>query len=240
MNINHSPYTHIVGIDPGQTNTGLAVYNTKEKDKAERYEHLYTGSMYDAIQYLKEHVEIGRSVFILEDPNLDSPVFGMAARIVKVVRSERDNQSAAAKISAMLKQAQDVGRNKACAVYWKQILEANNLPHITVAPSKRDLSFRVRKGKDPKTGKQTKRKERVEVRGLSMPTKTTQAQFEALTGHKGRSTEHARDAGTLVYGRTCQSVLLQWNLNRARDRKAYGGKGAPHPANGREYIIERR
>jgi len=39
---------------------------------------------------------------------------------------------------------------------------------------------------------------------LTMPTKTNAKQFETITGYKGQSNEHTRDAATLVFNKTAK------------------------------------
>jgi len=89
---------------------------------------------------------------------------------------------------ADLKLARDAGKNQGGAIVVVQMCKALDIPCLRIAPSKRRKAT-----KNLKT-----------VAHLKMPTKTTKAQFKALTGYdvKKGNNEHSRDAGTLVWGMT--------------------------------------
>ena len=192
----------LLGIDPSFINFGVCIYNPKDKSM-----NMRTSNMSDQIKWIQKNCKLKNCIAIVENPALNSNVFGMWAmvksEIEKMMRSKggkidlrgritmADVQS---KFLIAMKQAQNVGENKAAAKDIIVKLRRAGVPVIEISPSKRDKAYTKMNGKIL----------RKDVMYLKMPTKTTQAQFKKLTGYEGRSSEHSRDAATLVYGRSIQ------------------------------------
>jgi len=153
--------------------------------------------------YLIDDARNDDSIVVLEDPYQDSPVFGATDSIRDAaMKSGLGSKDYESELRTQLKIAQNVGENKAAAKYIVQLLEEHQVPFITIAPSKRNRADRTRAGSS----------ERVDVRFLNMPTKTNEEQFKILTGYTGRSSEHSRDAATLIHGRTLSWAVVQLQL----------------------------
>lgn len=190
--------THLIGIDPSFDNCGISIYHP-----ATNIYKMQTGNFMEAMSFLNESGVLDKSIVLLENPDLDGNTFGMWAffkvTLDKLLRSQAGLKEVQQTFGISMKRAQDIGKSKAAGAFMLTILEAQGVPVIQVAPSKRDRADKV-KGAD--------------VRFMKMPTKTTAAQFATLTGYTGKSNEHARDAGTLVCGRTIEWAERQLMLRR--------------------------
>jgi hypothetical protein len=189
----------MIGIDPSFRNFGLAVLVDGQ------FTELRTAEFLDQVNYIQTSGLFRDSVFVVEDPSEDKTVFGMIGRIKavsmrfagKVTEMYGIKQTAAtwpdveSECRKALKVAQDIGRNKACAELFLQMLDRAKVPYVTIRPSDRH-----------RADKDGKRLGVAGIRALSMPTKTTAEQFRDLTGCGLRSNEHSRDAATLVWGKT--------------------------------------
>lgn len=183
----------LIGIDPSFNNFGMAVY------EGGKFTELRTADFLQQVNYIQEKGFFKDSVFVMEDPNEDSAVFGALAKLKAARRSDSNSFQSICRTS--LKIAQDIGRNKACADLFIQMLQREGAPYITVKPS-------VRHRADKDKVKQNL----FMVKMLTMPTKTNAAQFEFLTGYKGQSNEHSRDAATLVWDKTQSWVDYQLKI----------------------------
>lgn len=205
--------TIFLGVDPSFENMGVCVHNP-ESNRTK----MFTGDLFQVLEWLGQNCKMKQVIAVVENPNLDSAVFGVWGLIKKAINAlikyrvwqftkkgkppqhttEADVQY---QINMALSRAQKVGKNKAAAKLIITMLRKKGVPVIEVAPSKRDKAFK--KVKEKKILKN--------VKLLIMPTKTTSEQFAELTGITQRSSEHARDAATLVIGRKIKQaeVLLQ-------------------------------
>lgn len=194
-----------LGIDPSFVNTGVCIYNPEDKSM-----NMKTGDMMSMVKWIQTQCKLKNVIAIVENPALDSTTFGMwgmvkakidgmnnynRKRLTKLVHKITIADVQSSFLIAM-NYAQKVGENKAAAKLMITMLKAAKVPVIEVAPSKRDKAF------TKKTGKVVRK----DVRFLKLPTKTTQAQFNELTGYSKRSSEHARDAATLVWNRSLTKV----------------------------------
>jgi hypothetical protein len=100
----------LIGIDPGR-HTGLCVYNRQSKKITLVDTKDFWGTIL-FVQMLKEKFTV-----IIEDPQLNQPVFTREANK-----------------SAMLKIAQDVGRNKEQAYLLITYFQINKIPFRTIRP----------------------------------------------------------------------------------------------------------
>ncbi len=190
----------IVGIDPSFINCGICRYNPETNEMA-----LFTGDFFEAINWIGQNMKLKDCVFVLENPALDSAVFSGLGICKGTVLQYGDYQkklgakewplptavkwdNVAEQISIALNMATKVGESKASGKLMAQMLAKHKVPVIQIAPSNRDRADRAK----------------VPVGLMTMPTKTTRQQFETLTGFKGVSNEHNRDAATLVCGKDFQ------------------------------------
>jgi len=180
---------YLIGIDPGRTNTGIAVYDPKTKSFA----HMGKYNLERAIKYLQTVATPEGCIAVIENPNLESNLYDGWAEMASIVRSYKRGNANINQVkkvySVATKRAADVGKNRAAAQDIIAALKQSGVPTVQIRPSDRQRANRPgMKAKD--------------VIYLNMPTKTNKQQFEQLTGHCGRSNEHSRDAATLVFGKT--------------------------------------
>lgn len=204
--MNTSKPTGLIGFDPSFVNCGVAFWQPSDKTLDPR-----TFSLDDAVNWAVNYH--GPFIAVVENPDLDSNTFNAWASFSstlwqwKVGKASIEDVRSAFAISNDY--AQKVGKNKAAAQEIIRRLKAFDIPVLEVAPSKRDRAFRDIR--NPKTG--AVKRQRLDPRRLKTPTKTTQKQFKQLTGFDGSTSEHARDAATLVWNRSIAwaegQVLLQ-------------------------------
>jgi len=163
----------LVGIDPGVKTTGVAIYDPKTNELS-----LFSSDLQKAMIWLAQRVKGHEAIAIVEDPRKNSLVYGAWNEFTKNGKTEKGFGSA-------MTQAQRVGMAKAATEIIIMMIERAGFSILTVAPSARQRA-------DKQAG--------YDVRMLKMPTKTDASQFAKLTGFSGVSSEHARDAATLVWG----------------------------------------
>lgn len=148
-----------IGIDPGK-NTGIGVWSSTKK----KILGLHCLDFWDAHFFIINAIntylyyEDKELMIVIEDPNLNKPVFPSKIRYIHELRQ-------------WMKVAQNIGSNKRDAQLWIDYCKYMKAPFATVRPSKKTY------------------------------TKLTSDQFNKMTGWKGRSNEHSRDAIMLVFGR---------------------------------------
>lgn len=103
-----------IGIDPG-VETGIAIWYSKDKVLT-----LFTLSFWEAINLLHKLSEKNQIKAILEDPNLNKPIFH---------KKGVDNEKKARKV------AQNVGSNKRDAQLINEFLKIHNIETIIVKPT---------------------------------------------------------------------------------------------------------
>lgn len=177
---------NMVGIDPSLTNCGAAILTSGGELR------MKTGELLEILQWLKQNgvsSKSGRWLIVMEHPGLDRPTFNME----RWITSSKNNPDFESVVRRALKIAQDAGQSSASAKMWQQIFRQAKLPVYLVAPSTRDRADKMAKRVSLPSA----------IQLLSMPTKTTAAQFETLLGYNpGRCSEHARDAATLIWGKS--------------------------------------
>lgn len=191
----------LLGIDPGFNNFGLAIW-----DPGKRTLLPFSGRFDQSIEFIREDENRDDLVAIMEDPNLDSVVFdtwkdikkeiAYLAAITAPAQRSKQWERIESIYRRQLKIAQSVGENKAAAKRIVTYLSHWQIPIVLIAPSERN-----------RVDKLDANKRKLPIQYWSMPTKTNKAQFEALTGYTGVTTEHSRDASTLVYGRNINWAL---------------------------------
>jgi hypothetical protein len=200
-----------LGIDPSFTNLGLCLYDPEAGTM-----QLFTGDFMEALGWINRTVNLSQVIAVLENPALDKPtfVYGMVKKTLLEFQTysrwlAKKNgfppkkvgvEDVLRQMSISMKFAQNVGENKAAAKLLKKLFRDKRVPTIEIRPSKRQRADKL-----PKVGKV-----KVDIRTLTMPTKTNQTQFKELTGYEDPSSEHARDAATLVWGRTLRSAYLHF------------------------------
>lgn len=207
----------LVGIDPSFTNMGVAVYIPETKQL-----NMKTGDFQSMVKWLNKTVKLNRCILIVENPALVSNVFSMWGMMKSEVEAYGKYEAWKAKKSLgmpgtksiqelqsvfarSMKYAQNVGENKAAAKYFLNLIDGL-APIAEISPSQRDRYDKMKK----KLGKNAN----IDLNTLRFPTKTTQTVFNEWSGHEGRSSEHARDAATLVFGRS-----IRWALALAKPSK---------------------
>lgn len=223
----------LLGVDPSFSTMGVCIY-----DPSNRTMRLFTGKMPACIDWIQSECSITRLVAVVENPALDSTTFnmwGMVKTKIDGVLDARKRGSFGSKSATMadvqssfaiaMNYAQKVGENKAAAKQIILMLENAKVPVIQVAPSKRQRAYRKHKGKVL----------RLVVETLNMPTKTTAEQFLKLTGYDKRCSEHARDAATLVWGR---SMVWANGLVQEEETLRKRQPGRPDGTNGNEFLVQ--
>lgn len=200
--INKSDIAVWVGIDPGirADNCGISTKSVGSKI----VETIASGSVENiCARIFSLHNQGFKIGVVLEDPNLDSPVFGSWAEMQRVINS-RNVSAMKAKFSALMKKGQAVGMNKAAAKIIHRFCNTHKIPIARVAPSTRSRIDNPKKMlKHPQMFK--------------MPTKITKAQCEILTGYVGNSNEHGRDAATLISYMTFPKFFVIYEQQRMKE-----------------------
>ncbi|RMG89955.1 MAG: hypothetical protein D6706_20450 [Chloroflexi bacterium] len=186
-------YRYLVGLDCSIKQSGVAVYEP-DTNKLE----LQSGTFTEVVKWLNEKGVLKQAIAVIEDPNLNSPLFIARRSIYSVLKRRQAGRCSEADVmtemNILLKRAQHVGKAQAAAELFVQFFSGAGIPYLRIAPSDR-----MRADKPPRAGKHP-----MPVGMLVMPTKTTAYQFKTLTGYKGRSNEHARDAAMLVWGKSIE------------------------------------
>lgn len=200
----------IVGIDPSLTTMGVSIYRTDTRELM-----LGGGDILEALKFIRDNVNMKQAVFVIEDPNMNTNVFNVGGRIKRMIedmillkkkpftRVGKDSPTIPkimSEIAMALKIAQGVGKNKAAADLTIKILKKAGVPILRINPSDRMVT--------DKHLKKMSANLKAGIKLLVMPTKSTAYQFEQLTGYKGRSNEHTRDATTLYWGKSIKTILL--------------------------------
>ena len=123
-------------------------------------------------------------------------------------RMEFNLNSLRAAFGIAMRMASSVAKNKAAAQYTITKFRNAGVYLLEVAPSERQKAY-----SEGPNGKKVYHKH---PQMLKMPTKTNAEQWEILTGYAGRCSEHARDAGTLIYFRSVQNVVVAVELQEAK------------------------
>jgi hypothetical protein len=198
---------------------GAAAYDLRTK----KLTH-FTGELRSLWKWIGDNYKTDEIIVVLENPGLSKNTYGAvgivtaAATKYKQGRCGIEEVAKAAGIAARM--SRNVGENGASAKYAKKLLTAAKVPVIEVSPTERDKAFKTERDG-------TKRK--LLARALTMPTKTDRAQYESVTGFVGVTNEHARDAGTLVAGRSMMwaKVCLEVNGGRLQPQRAKAAKRKP-------------
>lgn len=229
----------LIGIDPSFATAGVAIYEPATNNLI-----LHGGDLFSCMSFLNNSGILGKAIAVIENPNLDGTVFGAWRRIA--VEIERYNYGIIGTIIGIIeslkigsgilsilrnrfpsiekyrhskttiddvrrefgiamKHAQSVGKNKAAGELFIEIFERQGIPVLEIAPSSRH-----------RADKDLLKYKNQGIKMLAMPTKTTAAQFEQYTGYSGRSNEHTRDAGTLVFHKTIQWAQTQIMIQQAK------------------------
>lgn len=168
-------FKKIIGIDPGAENrTGFAIYCIECKQFL-----LLSNCFAPEIGEIAKYY--GCDLAVLEDANQDPNMTSLANRVKKKQLS----------INNALKQANDLGKNMQIARTIKKALTNYGVPVVHIKPSERQRADKKHKTLGAFAS----------VRQYTMPTKTTMAQFEKLTSYGGSSSEHSRDAATMLIGK---------------------------------------
>ena len=190
----------LMGIDPGVKNTGIAEWHPETRSWAKMIT-----LPWDLAQQFIEALDAEQYGIIIEDPDLDSNLFG-GWDILKIgIDSYRFGQITEEMLKVQYRTntriARDVGKNQMVAQVLRRSMELRKIPHLRIAPSCRDSI------NDPKIS------QKIDLVQYRIPTKVTKEQFKSLTGYDGQSSYHSRDAATLVYDRTVQWFCTQLKLN---------------------------
>lgn len=197
-------FKYLIGIDPSFVTCGCSIYEPETKNLI-----LHGGDLFSVMNFLNNSRILGKAIAVVENPNLDGTVFGswfrFQAQIDRLQKKQIGLGELKSEYSIAMGHAQKVGKNKAAGMFIIEMLTRQDIPVLEIAPSSRhradkDLAKAKFKG----------------VQMLSMPTKTTAEQFNALTGYTGRSNEHSRDSATLIHGRTIQWAINQIMIQNAK------------------------
>lgn len=208
---------YLMGIDPSvQNNNGYCIYNSKTKQFiiiSTTSPYSIIGNIYDAVaKYGADKI-----VIVVENSDLNKVVWGNGGfgKFKKLIGQHMRFpiwSTLQVEFGKSMTYARSVGKNQQ---FSKTIVETakriEGLRVIEIAPSWRD-----RADKNICRGSlQTNR-----IQSYTLPTKTTAAQFQSLTGIKAtdiKTTEHARDSATLVYNQTYKSLTGLANRKKLAD-----------------------
>ena len=169
----------LIGFDPSFNNCGIAI---RREDGALI---LHTDDLANVFTWLNERYKPNELLAVVEDPGAINVLFGGWSKMRNAINSKN---TAIMKNVFMgsIRAAMNVGSNAAAARLIKDMLRQSLIPVITVSPQDRQ---RADKTNAP-------------IELLQLPTKTNKKQFKKLTGYTGKSSEHSRDAATLIYNMT--------------------------------------
>ena len=166
-----------------------------------------TLTAWEMIAVLLEYVETTDSketFYVVEDPNLNSNIFGSFRHIEKILAPYKSSRGIIG-IASMnklrsayaigLKHASSVGMNRGYAAQVIEFLKAKNQEVLQVSPSIRQNYENL--SKKMNLTRAVVRKS--VVAGMKMPTKLKAPDFKLLTGWEQQTNEHSRDAATLVW-----------------------------------------
>lgn len=197
----------LIGIDPSFATAGVAIYEPATNNLI-----LHGGDLFSCMSFLNNSGILGKAIAVIENPNMDGTVFGswfrFQAQIDRYVKKQITLGDLKSEYSISMKHAQSVGKNKAAGELFIEMFERQAIPVLEIAPSSRH-----------RADKDLLKYKNQGIKMLAMPTKTTAAQFEQYTGYSGRSNEHTRDAGTLVFHKTIQWAELQIKIQQAKRNK---------------------
>ena len=208
-------YRYLIGCDPSYQNFGVCIYDTHQKTML-----LKTGKFGEMVKFINSNIDKKKSIAVVENSALVSAVFKMWPMVKQEIDKYAESLAkyhmtkikgdtlkphkptltdVQSSFAIAMKLAQHVGNQKGACEQIIEIFKSVDIPVYEVSPAARDRADKAQK----KAGKAT-----VNIHSLTMPTKTTAAQFKELTGYgaaKGESSnEHNRDAATLIYGKTCE------------------------------------
>lgn len=197
-----------IAFDPSFVTMGVAI---KDQSKKSNKYKLFTGDLNRCVKWIGQNCKLKEVVAIVENPALDSAVFGAWEQMKKAI-SAGNIGTIKYEFNMIISRAQKVGENKAAAKLIIKMLAEKNVPVIEIAPSSRQKAFK--KNKEGKI-------ERKNVKLLRMPTKTTKEQFHELTGEdpKEGNTEHSRDAATLLHNKTMKWFELQIKMKEKPEQR---------------------
>ena len=179
----------MVGIDPGRANTGIAIYEPAKRNFVSLKKYDLAGAM----KVLENRRWDNNYIFVIENPNLETNLYDGWIEMQSIIRSYKRGNASLKQVkgvySIATKRSADVGKNRAAAQDIIAMLHHTGALVVQIKPSARNRADRPNRiARD--------------VVYLNMPTKTNRKQFEALTGYKGQSNEHSRDAATMVWAKT--------------------------------------
>lgn len=193
--------TVLVGLDPGLDNFGIAVSSNRSINHLETTTYEIFMRRINDLGAVSTGAFLDQIAVVCEDPNMSAPVYGAAEAIKNAIkRYGIDSSKTKSVIDTQLHIAQAVGMNKLVARLAINELRSYGVPVATISPTERDKAKPTVRGK--------------EILYYSMPTKTNRAQFEVLTGisKKTKTSEHARDAATLILGRTTTWAIAKTKM----------------------------
>lgn len=163
----------VVGIDPGDKNTGVAIWDNHEM----LFVDLFTKTFWDCVSWMNSFKQgretnskgiVKNVVFFIENPALNKPVFPMGNEtdLFEKALEKQDKELQKKAIGMFSRRAQNIGMNKQLSLILIEIAKMKGYQVKEVRPSKKKLSAQ---------------------------------EFNAKTGYSGRSSQHARDAARLVY-----------------------------------------
>ena len=196
---------HLIGIDPSFKTAGAA-FKTAGKNDLQLLSGTFQGlcpKIRTHIEQIREKAPNAKILCVLEATYLDSAVWvehnGKVVHAYAAMRASPNKPT----FSKLMSRAQDVGQNKAAAMQFNEFFTLLGVPVFEVAQSSRQRA----------TGKSTRA-----VKSMIMPTKTSQPQFEFLTGYSKRCSEHARDAATLILCEVAQAVSMYTKASKPQKK----------------------
>jgi len=221
---------YLIGLDVSiQTgNNGFVIYDCKTKQFIAIRSMGYKSLVGEISDFLNEYCtksdngkEWVNIAVVLENADLDSTVFGAWEKFQAMLKAQfKSNfpnwQVLASTFASNMMQAQNIGMQKMVARDVLHGLQMLGVKLIQVAPSWRERADVMK----TKGGLSTN-----DITYYRMPTKTTKEQFEKLTGYKGITNEHERDAATLVWNQTYERLKV-WSDMQMLNVKTYKEKKA--------------
>jgi hypothetical protein len=226
----------IVCFDPSMNKCGCAIINATDFS---RQKHK-TSDLFSVLDWMKTETKGKRYLVVLENPNLDKANFGMIEMTLSEVNGllnytrwlifkkgrppqKKTIGDVRTSILIAMQYGQRIGKSQASAMVLIALLDRANIPFCEIAPSDR-MSLK---------NKKHEKHFNLNPRLVVMPTKSNADQFKTMfPGFSGRSSEHSRDAATLVFGKNVKAVRLMIKMSEQKR-----GKGSVSLFNQKKKLI---
>lgn len=207
-------YKYAIGCDPSVKNFGIALLNLKTS-----HLELFSGHFWDSLRWIgKKKINFSECIIYVEHPNASfvgdkdlknsaieaAKRFKVRAALSAFVMKLFASESFIKALGKIKRGSRNIGNVQATAKLIEDRFRMLNADVISINPASRQKAI-------DKIGIL-----HVDLRQLRMPTKSSIQQFEKYCGYKGKSSEHSRDAATLILHKTQRQFENEFKLSEAK------------------------